>query len=479
MLKIGVMASKDWSGDLVVRFGQAVEGQAPTLLGKDVGAISVVEKAQPEGGEVERSLHVSLGKDKKINLEGIRRAAEAASRWLTSHAVKSAGIELETIDALQIDGSRAALCEGLILGDFRFDRYRTKTDEQSNVEVSLLADAGEKDLARTLKESTAIIDAVNLARSWAHEPPNVLNPVTLAAWAKKMASENGLQCKILDDKALRELGAGAILAVGGGSSDLPRLIILEWPGKPKLADVEPVILVGKAITFDTGGYSIKTRVSMVGMKFDKCGGMAVIGALKAAAALELKTPVVGIIAAAENAISVGAYRPNDIITTLSGKTVEVISTDAEGRLILADALSYAQKNYKPSALIDIATLTGGIVTALGSVRAGIMSNNDALAQALLDAGQRTHERLWRMPLDDDYFKQIKGTDSDIKNSGGMIATPIMGGMFLKQFVDDGVPWAHLDVAGVSTTGRGVPGGPRKATGFGVRLLVDYLRNMEE
>jgi len=478
MLKIGIRARKDWSGDLIVKFRQVSEGQAPTFLGKEVGAISVVERAQPEGGEVERSLHVSLGKDKKINLETIRRAAEAASRWLTTHAAKSAGIELKTIDALQIEGSRAALCEGLMLGDFRFDRYRSKTDEQSNVDIALLAEAGNKELTSTLKESTAIIDAVNLARTWAHEPPNVLNPVTLAAWAKKMASESGLQCKILDDKALRELGAGAILAVGGGSSDLPRMIILEWPGKPKLTDVEPVILVGKAITFDTGGYTLKTRAGLIGMKFDKCGGMAVIGALKAAAALELKMRVVGIIAAAENAISVDAYRPNDIITTLSGKTVEIISTDAEGRLILADALAYAQRNYQPRALIDIATLTGGVVVALGSVRAGIMSNDDALAQALLDAGERTHERLWRLPLDDDYFKLIKGADSDIKNSGGRFASPIIGGMFLKQFVEDGVSWAHLDIAGVDTAGRGGPGGTRRATGFGVRLLVDYLRSFE-
>jgi leucyl aminopeptidase len=257
------------------------------------------------------------------------------------------------------------------------------------------------------------------------------------------------------------------------------MIILEWPGTPEKADAAPVVIVGKAITFDTGGYSLKSPAGMVGMKFDKGGGVVVAGIMKAVAALKLKVPVVGIIAAAENAISTGAYRPSDIITSLSGKTIEIISTDAEGRLVLADALSYAQRTYKPRVLIDIATLTGGIVTALGKVRAGIMATNDTLAEALLNAGERTFERLWRMPLDDEYFKLIKGHDSDIKNSAGLpFATPVVGGMFLKQFVEDDVPWAHIDIAGMNTIGTGFLTSPRRATGFGVRLLVDYLRHLE-
>jgi leucyl aminopeptidase len=478
MLKIGVMAREDWDGTLIVEFMSVSEEAFPAFLSKDVGAISVVEKERDNGDDVLRRVRVSLGAIKHINLDKIRRAGGAVSRWLAKHEAKSVGIDMKTIDDLQIEGARGALCEGLLLGDFRFDRYQSSVPDRPAVEASLLADDGGDDLAKTAADASAIVDAVNLAREWAHEPPNVLNPATLAEWAQQMASESDLQCKVLNDQELKELGAEAILAVGGGSSVPPRLIILEWPGKPKRSDGKPVILVGKAITFDTGGYTIKTRAGLIGSKFDKCGGAAVIGILKAVAALAIEQPVVGIIAAAENAISKGAYRPNDIITTLSGKTVEVISTDAEGRLILADALAYAQQNYKPSALIDIATLTGGVVTALGTVRAGLMSNDDGLAQALLDAGQRTHERLWRLPLDDDYFKQIKGSDSDIKNSGGLLATPVIGGVFLKQFVEEGVPWAHVDIAGVATTGRGQPGISRKATGFGVRLIVDYLRGLK-
>jgi len=217
---------------------------------------------------------------------------------------------------------------------------------------------------------------------------------------------------------------------------------------------------------------------MVGMKYDKAGGAAVLGVMQAAAALRLPISLVAIVAAAENMVSAEAYRPNDIIKTMSGKTIEIISTDAEGRVVLSDALTYAHTYYAPRAIIDVATLTGGIVVALGNVRAGLMSNQDALAADLLAAGERAHERLWRMPLDDEYFELIKGDDSDFKNSSGKReAHPIVGGIFLKQFVPDQVPWAHLDIAGPATTEKELPYCPKGATGFGVRLLVEYLEGL--
>jgi leucyl aminopeptidase len=238
-----------------------------------------------------------------------------------------------------------------------------------------------------------------------------------------------------------------------------------------------VVLVGKAITFDTGGYSIKNTEGIVGMKYDKCGGVDVLATLQAVAALQLDIPVVGIISAAENMISGDAYRPDDIITTLSGKTVEIISTDAEGRLVLADALTYAQRTYQPQAIIDLATLTGGVVTALGRVRAGLMSNNDDLASDLFSAGEQTGERLWRLPLDEEYSKAMKGEDADLKNSGGREGHAILGGAFLKAFVADDVPWAHLDIAGVAETNKELPYSPKGATGFGIRLLLQFLENI--
>ena len=214
------------------------------------------------------------------------------------------------------------------------------------------------------------------------------------------------------------------------------------------------------------------------MKYDKSGGMTVIATLVAAARLGLKTPLVGIIAAAENMISGGSYRPNDIVKAMNGKTIEVISADAEGRLVLSDALVYAQKTYQPRAIIDIATLTGGVVIALGSIRAGLMANNDSLAESLSASGEKTFERLWRLPLDDEYFDLIKGDDSDMKNSGARKAPPIIGGIFLKQFVSDDIPWAHIDIAGVADTDKDLPYCPKGATGFGVRLLLDYLSTLE-
>jgi leucyl aminopeptidase len=215
------------------------------------------------------------------------------------------------------------------------------------------------------------------------------------------------------------------------------------------------------------------------MKYDKCGAMAVLGTMVAAAKLQLPMPLVGILAASENMISDVSYRPNDIITTLSGKTVEIISTDAEGRLVLCDALTYAQKNFNPRVMIDLATLTGGVVTALGNFRAGLFANHDELAEALFKAGEATHERLWRLPLDDDYFELIKGDDSDMRNSAGIPkASPVVGATFLKQYVEEKTAWAHLDIAGVSDWDKEMPYCPKGASGFGVRLLVEYLSGLK-
>ncbi len=239
----------------------------------------------------------------------------------------------------------------------------------------------------------------------------------------------------------------------------------------------PTVLVGKAITFDTGGYSIKGKDGIVGMKYDKCGGVTVLAALQAAAALKLPAPLVGIIAAAENMVSAQAYRPDDIITSLSGKTIEIVSTDAEGRLVLADALTYAQQNYQPRAIIDLATLTGGVVMALGRARAGLMSNNDELAMALYQAGEDTGERLWRLPLDEAFSQAMQGEDADLRNSGGREGHAILGGAFLQAFVADDQPWAHLDIAGMADTPKDLPYAPKGATGFGVRLLIDYLEKL--
>ena len=426
--------------------------------------------------ENQYSVIVSLGSQSKRTTETFRQAGGGLARWLKQTNTTAIDIDLNEFNDFGIPEALSGLCEGLFLGSFQFNRRKSKTDPIANTWVFLRGGKNLSDIAERVKHAQILTSAVNMARDWSHEPPNIINPISLAERTETIAASHGLRCTVLDDNALMEMKAGAILSVGKGSLTPSRMIILEYPGHNPGKDAKPVVLIGKALTFDTGGYSLKSSDNIQGMKYDKSGGLAVIAALRAAADLQLATPVVGIIGAAENKISEGSYLPDDIITTLSGITVEIISTDAEGRLVLADSLTYAQKNFAPKAMIDLATLTGGVVVALGHVRAGMMTNNNDLARELMQAGDRTYERLWQLPLDEEYGKLIKSKDADIKNAGGREAHSIMGGMFLKEFVSDEVPWAHLDIAGMADTQKELPYCPEGGTGFGVRLLIDYLEH---
>ena len=468
-LTLTVSPQADFTG-LVITPALAPEIVTHETAGKETGDIRSL------GGQT----LLSLGPQKKLSLEALRKAGGMLAKWLSKNNVPAAGLELNPLFGLGLPPVAAvhALAEGLLLGAFTFSAYKSEREDKESA-LNLLIDGKTgpslEELERTVRKVEIVAGAVNLTREWSHEPPNVINPVTLAERVQILAGEVGLKCTVLDDKQLTELGAGAMVAVGKGSNTPARLIILEHAGT---AGGQPVALVGKALTMDTGGYSIKTTEGIVGMKYDKSGGMAVIGALMAAARLGLKTPVVGVIAAAENMISSAAYRPDDILKAMNGKTIEIVSTDAEGRLVLADALTYTERAFKPRALIDIATLTGAVVIALGSVRAGLFSTSNELAETLYQAGERTHERLWRLPLDEDYFEQIKGDDADIKNSGGRKAGSIIGGLFLKQFVTDETPWAHIDMAGVMGAEKDLPYCPKGGMGFGVRLFLEYLATLE-
>jgi len=453
-------------------FKTAAESRAVGQPGKQAGELFLVEK--PEGGY---QVIVSLGAPEKCTPEIVRRAGGSLGRWLMDSGASHLELELDSLQSSGVEDATAALLEGIRLGAYRFSRHKKQEEAGSQVLVSLRNGYGPKRNHAIIDWVTVVTDAVLMARELAHEPANIINPVSLAEHARQVAESAGLKIRVLDEKELAQLGAGAILAVGQGSRTPPRLILIEYPGSGVEPGTRPVAVVGKAITFDTGGYSIKDTTNIVGMKYDKCGGIAVLALMQAAAALKLKTPLIGVISAAENMISSEAYRPDDIITTLSGKTVEIVSTDAEGRLVLADALTYVQREYQPRAMIDLATLTGGVVVALGRVRAGLMSNNDELAQQLMGAGERTFERLWRLPLDEDYVKNMKGDDADLKNSGGREGHPVLGGAFLSEFVDKSVPWAHLDIAGVADSTKDLPYCTKGATGFGIRLLVDYLENL--
>jgi leucyl aminopeptidase len=468
-IALQLIETKAWHGELLVSVQSAADQPAPGLAGPDAGEITFLKP-----GEVV----VSAGPAAKINAEAIRRAGAGLVRWMDRHEVKDLAVDLQTLDKFEVKGSFEAFVEGLELGAFQFDRYKSKKSSLHSARIDLLTPAITPHLSAELTQTVELTDCVNLAREWGHLPANQIDPVTLGELASQVAEESGLKCKVLDVAELQGLGAGALLAVGQGSRTGSRLILLEYPGVAA-QDNRPIVLVGKSITFDTGGYSLKPVDGIQTMKYDKCGGLAVLATLRAAAALHIKTHLVGILTAAENMVSADAYRPDDIITSLSGKTIEIVSTDAEGRLVLADALTYAQQKFNPRVIIDLATLTGGIVTALGHVRAGVMANNDALAEALLQAGEQTHERLWRMPLDDDYLEPTKGEEADLKNSGGREGAPIFGGIFLKQFVTDEIPWAHIDIAGTADSPKELPYSPKGATGFGVRLLIEYLQRLEK
>lgn len=452
----------------------SLDGQPGDVFIK-IGDVSL----RPGGEGQPVTMLVSLGKPEKISANTFRRAGCEAAKWLLRHHVRRAAVDVHRFTEFDVPAALQAFSEGLALGSYRFFRYKQTEVHYKGIEVTLRGDPADLDRLINLSEKVnVVVRAVNLTRDWANEPANVINPVTLAERAQQLAERHGLKCTVLDDQQLVEMGAGAITSVGKGSNTPARMIILEYSGSGEAANQKPVVLVGKAITFDTGGYSLKSVDAIRTMKYDKSGGMAVIGVLKAAAELKLKTPLVGIICAAENMISGGSYRPDDIITSLSGKTIEIVSTDAEGRLVLADGLTYAQRQYQPRALIDIATLTGGIVTALGKFRAGLFSNDDFLAEQLYAAGDAAHERLWRMPLDDEYLVNMKGVYADIKNSGGRDGAPVYGGLFLKQFIEEGTSWAHLDIAGVADNRIEEYYIPIGATGFGVRLLLQYLENLE-
>lgn len=452
--------------------GAVSEAMGAAPLREETGGI--IHTTRPAG--YRRILIVGLGEAEKLTRIRLRNAAAQAAHWLRKARCEQAAV---WVDGLLVSGAEEAVgewCGAMTIAGFAFDELRGReADGVADVRVQFVAsDRGQvKRIMPEVERHQIIAGAINYGRRLGHLPANVLNPDTLAAEAKSLAQGSKLKCTILSTEQIRRLKMGGLLAVGAGAEPGPCLIQLEYRGAPKVR--RTTVLIGKAVTFDTGGYSIKPSAGLETLKFDKCGGVNVMAIMKAVAELKLLRNVTALIPAAENAVSDRAYRPGDILTMMSGKTVEVISTDAEGRLILADALWYAQQKLKPTEIIDLATLTGGARVALGTAAAGLMSNHDDLAGELGECGRRTGERLWRLPLWDEYRELIKGVDSDIRNSASKRdAHMIVGGMFLKEFVGD-VPWAHVDIAAVATTDEKTALFGKGATGFGVRLMVDYLQ----
>lgn len=433
------------------------------------------------GKNVRRVYVAGLGKSEKITAETLRQSAGAVFRALRKHDIARAAIVLPELKGISAAKAADAIATGVYLAAFDYREYKgagskKDADDKSakSIAISILGDSS----ARAAVQRAEIVCAgQNFARTIASRPANNINPPTLAKESQSLARDVGLKCRVMDERELARLGMGGILAVGSGSIQTPpRLIVLEH--RPAKRAAKTLLVVGKAITFDTGGISIKPADKMGKMIFDKCGAMAVLGLMYAVAKLKLPVHVVGILSSAENAISSKAYRPGDILRLYNGVTVEVTNTDAEGRLVLADALAWGIETYKPAAVVDLATLTGGVIVALGRTMAGIMSNSDDLVKELDDAGKSEGEQMWRLPLGPDQRDFIKSECADIVNAAGREGHPLQGAAFLSYFVpeDDSVPWAHLDIAGVADTEKELPYYANGATGWGVRTLVRWVES---
>jgi len=436
---------------------------------------------QPAGQlPAERVLLIGLGPKAEGALDGIRQAAGSAMQLLTSKKFGQAAFALPLCAVRKSDcaARTQATAEGLLLAGYRYDRFlgkKAKGARKLPQTVTLLIESARDKQAceSALDRAQKICRAVLTARDLVNAPGNVKSPAYLAEQAQAAADQSSLKCRILGQRELAKVGCGALLGVAQGSVREPQLIILEHQGGPK--NQAPVALIGKGVVFDAGGISLKPAEKMDEMKMDMAGGAAVIGAMLAAALLELPINLVGIVPAVENLPSGTAYRPGDILTSLSGQTIEVLNTDAEGRLILADALTYA-KRYEPRLVIDLATLTGASIIALGHNATAVLGNDQKLVDALLHAGEESGERLWQLPLWDDYDQQIKSEVADVKNTGGRPAGTITAAAFLKKFAGD-FRWAHLDIAGTAWRDQDQPYIPKGGTGVGVRLLVAFLQNL--
>jgi leucyl aminopeptidase len=424
----------------------------------------------------ERVLLVGLGRPRQPSEEDLRQALGAAASLLQQKHLSSCAVDL---DSFAVAGNWSAhtqaAAEGLLLATYRFDHYRSEKKERPNglgKAHLLLPQAGPlADAEAGLQAARCICRGVSLARDLVNEPGNTKSPEYLAAQAIAMAAETGISCTILDRQALIDEELGAILGVAQGSVREPRLIVLHYRGEA--APEQPLVLIGKGVVFDAGGISLKPAEKMDEMKMDMAGAAAVLGTMLAVSLLRLPVHVVGLIPAVENLPSGSAIRPGDIITSASGQTIEVLNTDAEGRMILADALTYA-KRFAPQAVVDVATLTGACVIALGQHATAVLGNDQRPIRQLLAVGETTGERLWQLPLWDDYAEQIKSDIADVKNSGGRPAGAITAAAFLQKFATD-FRWAHLDIAGTAWEDKGRHYLTKGGSGVGVRLLVRFLQ----
>ncbi len=434
----------------------------------------------PAGLAVSRVLLVGLGKAKDLDAQGAQAFGGAAVAALLTSGDAEATIAVDVFDGSPLaDAEFAAHAAfGARLRSYRFDKYltRQKKEDKPSLKKVVLNTEAYAAAKTAFAPLDKIADAVFLTRDVVSEPANIIHPESLAARAETLESL-GVEVEVLGEKQMKKLGMGSLLGVGQGSDRESKLVVMRWQGSAQ-KDEAPVAFVGKGVTFDSGGISIKPSAGMEDMKWDMAGAAATIGAMAALAGRKAKVNAVGVVGLVENMPSGTAQRPGDVVISMSGQTIEVINTDAEGRLVLADALWYTQDRFKPKFMVDLATLTGAIIISLGHEYAGLFANDDKLADRLAAAGKAVGEQLWRLPLGEAYDKQIKSDIADMKNTGGREGGSITAAQFLKRFTND-VHWAHLDIAGMAWSKKDTAITPKGATAFGVRLLDRLVADFYE
>lgn len=473
--------------------GEKADGELKeldNLTGGQIAALLKAEEFKGETGETEllrftadgkgkasRLLLVGVGEKDDYKAANVAVLAGTAARLLRKRNLKSFALLPRFDDAAEAAKSAA---QGVVTSQFELDKYRTKDKNDKAITELIVCVEGAKtaDLKKGLEDGVNIGESMNFARDLANEPPNILHPTEMAKRAEKMAKDVGLKCEILDEKQMQKLGMGSLLSVSLGSEQPAKLIVLKYePKKSTGKKGELLALVGKGITFDTGGISLKPGEGMDAMKYDMSGGATVLGTMKAIGHLKPSIPVLGIVAAVENMPDGKATRPSDVVTASNGKTIEILNTDAEGRLILADAVAHAER-LGATTIVDMATLTGAVIIALGDVNTGIMGNDQELVDRIIACGKETNEGFWQLPLGKDYSKAIKSDIADIKNIGpARKAGTIMGAVFIQEFIDK-AKWAHLDIAGTAWADNDKPHQAKGPTAVAVRTLLKLVEKSQ-
>lgn len=421
----------------------------------------------PDGVMPSRILLVGLGERSKVSPEHVRQTGGRSVSVLRDHGIGKAALSTALLNDLGC--SPSFFVEGALLGQYAFQRYR-KGNERKPLKNLVVLSRQTRSLAKEMREVRIIADAVSFARDLVNTPANDMTPSHLARAAQALKGRR-VSVKVISRDAARRAGLGAYLAVASGSAEPPKFIVVDYKGARK----RPVVVIGKSVTFDSGGLSLKPSDGMEKMKYDMAGGAAVLGMIRAASALNLADRIIAILPATENLPGGNATKPGDVVRTADGKSVEIINTDAEGRLTIADAIAYA-KRFKPRMIIDIATLTGACAIAFGGEVIAMSGNDRVIIEALKKAGEKTYERVWEMPLFEEYREYLKSDIADIKNLGGRIGGLMTSAYFLYEFVGQ-IPWAHLDIAGTAWVEKDKPYVPKGAAGVGVRLLLESLRNL--